>query len=88
MGEIGGCVNGVERRGNVYHLRWRVPEDARAVEARAEVTRTQRHAIPRTLDSVLAKRKWELRAEWQAPLPQRHRRPDLDTFRACVKLLL
>jgi len=35
------CIDGVERRGNVYYLRWRVPVEFRAVEERNEINQSQ-----------------------------------------------
>ncbi|MFP4326919.1 MAG: DUF6538 domain-containing protein, partial [Paracoccaceae bacterium] len=37
---VSNCVDGVERRGYVYYLRWRVPAEFRAVEARSEINQS------------------------------------------------
>lgn len=43
---ISNFIDGVECRGNVFYLRWRVPAEFRTVETRAEINQSLKLAIP------------------------------------------
>lgn len=81
------CVDGVEPRGNVYYLRWRVPAEFRAVESRAEINQSLK-----TRDLVEARalahlKKSALRKVWKARLLQENQGPSVEAFEAAVALL-
>ncbi|WP_369932672.1 DUF6538 domain-containing protein [Rhodovulum sp. 12E13] len=41
------CIDGVEPRGSVYYLRWRVPAEFRAVESRTEINQSLKTRMKR-----------------------------------------
>lgn len=81
------CVAGVERRGNMYYLRWRVPAEFRPVESRAEINQSLKPRDPEEARFRAELRKKAMKEEWRARLLQKDRGPDLETFRASVALL-
>jgi len=81
------CVDGVERRGTVYYLRWRVPAEFRSVESRREINQSLK-----TRDKLEAKgraylKKKSLRKIWKACLLEKSQGPSVEAFEAAVALL-
>jgi len=82
-----GCVDGVEVRGNVYYLRWRVPAEFKCVESRLEVNRSLKTRDPIVARSRAALAKDALRKDWQAQLFQKTKGPSVDAFQASISVL-
>jgi len=84
---VSNCVDGVERRGNVYYLRWRVPAEFRAVETRSEINQSLKTRDEAEARAVALLKKKALRKVWNARLLQENQGPSVEAFEAAVALL-
>ena len=84
---VSNCVDGVERRGNVYYLRWRVPAEFRAVETRSEINQSLKTRDEAEARAVALLKKKALRKVWSARLLQENQGPSVEAFEAAVALL-
>ena len=84
---VSSCVDGVERRGTVYYLRWRVPAEFRAVEARREINQSLKTRDEAEARALAHLKKMALRKVWKARLLERTQGPSVEAFEAAVALL-
>ncbi|MCE0506121.1 hypothetical protein LR948_12190 [Roseivivax sp. GX 12232] len=84
---VANCVDGVERRGSVYYLRWRVPAEFKAVEPRTEINQSLRTRDEAEARGVALLKKKALQKVWKARLLQEDQGPSLEAFEAAVALL-
>lgn len=82
-----GCRDGVEKRGNVYYLRWRVPAEFAEVEPRGEINRSLRTRDPAEARSRAALAKDALRKDWAARALTARRGPTVDAFQSSISVL-
>lgn len=82
-----GCVDGVEQRGKVYYLRWRVPREFQSVETRAEVNRSLRTRCPVEARARATLAKTALKKDWEARLLLESQGPSVDAFQASIAVL-
>jgi len=81
------CIDGVERRGNVYYLRWRVPVEFRAVEERNEINQSLKTRDESEAKALAFLKKKAFRKIWEARLLQENEGPSVHAFEAAVALL-
>lgn len=84
---LSNCVDGVERRGNVYYLSWRVPAEFRAVESRTEINQSLKTCDEAEAKATAFLKKNALRKLWKARLLQANEGPSAEAFEAAVALL-
>jgi hypothetical protein len=84
---VSNCVDGVERRGNIYYLRWRVPAEFRAVESRTEINQSLKTCDEAEARATAFLKKNALRKLWKARLLQANEGPSAEAFEAAVALL-
>lgn len=84
---VSNCIDGVERRGNVYYLRWRVPAEFRAVEPRTEINQSLKTRDEAEARASAFLKKKALRKVWKARLLQESQGPSVEAFEAAVALL-
>lgn len=81
------CIDGIERRGRVYYMRWRVPARYAAVEKRKEINRSLK-----TRDMIEAKANFavvqrSLLADWDFRLKESRGETTTETFDAALEML-
>ncbi|WP_425072425.1 DUF6538 domain-containing protein [Sagittula sp. S175] len=81
------CIDGVEPRGNVYYLRWRVPAEFRAVESRTEINQSLKTRDLKEARALALLKKKALRKIWKARLLQADQGLSVEAFEAAVSLL-
>lgn len=84
---VSNCVGGVERRGTVYYLRWRVPAEFKAVESRREINQSLKTRDEADARALAHLKKMALRKVWKARLLERTQGPSVEAFEAAVALL-
>lgn len=84
---ISKCIDGVERRGNVFYLRWRVPAEFRAVEHRAEINQSLKTRDLAEARGLAVLKKKALQNVWKAKLLHEDAGPSFEAFSASVALL-
>jgi len=84
---VSNCIDGVERRGSVYYLRWRVPAEFRAVESRTEINQSLKTRDEAEARAVALLKKKALRKVWKARLLQENQGPSVEAFEGAVALL-
>jgi integrase len=84
---VSNCVENVERRGNVYYLRWRVPAKFRKVETRAEINQSLKTRDETEARGLAVLKKKALQNVWNAKLLNKTTGPSVEAFSASVALL-
>jgi hypothetical protein len=84
---VSNCVENVERRGNVYYLRWRVPAKFRKVESRAEINQSLKTRDETEARGLAVLKKKALQNVWNAKLLNKTTGPSVEAFSASVALL-
>jgi len=84
---VSNCVDGVERRGNVYYLRWRVPAEFRSVESRTEINQSLKTRDETEARALAVLKKKAFRKVWNARLLEENQGPSVEAFEAAVALL-
>ncbi|WP_296762786.1 DUF6538 domain-containing protein [Sediminimonas sp.] len=84
---ISNCVDGVERRGNVYYLRWRVSAEFRDVESRIEINQSLKTRDEAEARAAAFLKKNALRKVWKTRLLNENQGPSIEAFEAAVALL-
>lgn len=84
---ISNCIDSVERRGNVFYLRWRVPAKFRSVEHRAEINQSLKTQDPVEARGLAVLKKKALQNVWRAKLLNKDSGPSFEAFSASVVLL-
>ncbi|WP_297543616.1 DUF6538 domain-containing protein [Roseovarius sp.] len=84
---VSNCVDGVERRGSIYYLRWRVPAEFRTVESRTEINQSLKTCDEAEARAAAFLKKNALRKLWKARLLQANEGPSAEAFEAAVALL-
>ncbi|NIY80371.1 hypothetical protein HCZ23_12940 [Celeribacter sp. HF31] len=81
------CIEGIERRGKVYYMRWRVPARYAAVEKRKEINRSlkTRDIIEAKANLAVAQR--SLLADWDFRLKEARGETTPETFDAALEML-
>ncbi|MGR3455531.1 DUF6538 domain-containing protein [Pseudooceanicola sp.] len=80
---VSNCVDGVERRGNVYYLRWRVPAEFRAVETRAEINQSLKTRDLEEARALVLVKKKALRKVWRVSPAAGRARALCRSLRSC-----
>ncbi|MCQ0091613.1 hypothetical protein FGD77_07900 [Roseovarius sp. M141] len=80
-------MDSVERRGNVYYLRWRVPVKFREVETKAEINQSLKTRDPVGARGRAVLKKKAFQKVWQAKLLNQNWGPSPEAFSASIALL-
>lgn len=81
------CVEGIERRGKVYYLRWRVPKRYSAVEPRKEINRSLKTRDLADARAHLALAKRVLIADWDHQIAEARGETSIEAFDAAIELM-
>lgn len=81
------CIDGVERRGEVYYLRWRVPAEFRTVETRTEINQSLKTRDEAEARAAAFLKKKALRKVWKARLLEESEGLSVEAFEAARSLL-
>jgi hypothetical protein len=84
---ISKCIGGVELRGTIYYLRWRVPAVYRDVEPRTEINQTLKTRDLEEAKVLAFLKKKALRKAWDASLLNQNCGPSIEAFGASISLL-
>jgi integrase len=84
---ISKCIGGVELRGNIYYLRWRVPAVYRDIEPRTEINQTLKTWDLEEARALAFLKKKALRKVWDAKLLNQNCGPSVEVFGASIALL-
>ncbi|MDE4176485.1 hypothetical protein PXK01_20225 [Phaeobacter sp. PT47_59] len=80
------CIEGIERRGKVYYLRWRVPKRYATVEPRKEINRSLKTRVLAEARAHLALAKRALIADWDLRLAEARGETSIEAFDAAIEL--
>lgn len=81
------CIEGIERRGKVYYMRWRVPARYAVVEKRKEINRSLKTRDYDEAKAHFAVAKKSLIADWEIRLKEARGETTVETFDAAIELL-
>jgi len=81
------CIEGIERRGRVYYMRFRVPKRYARVEPRREINQTLNTKSYDDAKVRFSLKKKALISDWDARLRSDDVGPSLETYDAAISLL-
>ncbi|MES0826104.1 DUF6538 domain-containing protein [Ruegeria sp. SCP11] len=81
------CIEGIERRGRVYYMRWRVPVRYAPVERRKEINRSLKTRDFEEAKARLIVAKRGLMADWDLCIAERRGETSVEAFDAALEML-